>query len=102
MKVFQLNECDWYMAPTLDEAIEMSTRDSGLPRDEAADDDARECTPEEMGRLKFRDDDDTVRTFQEELDRRIAAGARTEMFASTECESVFRLSRRSGSARVFS
>lgn len=85
MKVFQLNDYEWYMAPTLEEAIDEAVRLTGLPRDEAADDDACEVTSEDMQRLRFKEDDGSVRTFAEELTRRISAGAKTELFASTEC-----------------
>jgi hypothetical protein len=88
MKVFRVNDCEWYMAPTLEEAVQKCMDDCKLPRDEAVDD-PRECTPEEMGRLTFMDDvynpeKSERRTFAEELARRIAAGKGTEMFATTE------------------
>jgi hypothetical protein len=81
MKVFKINKFDFYMAPTLEEAITQAMADSGLSRDEAINE-PRECTAEELQRLVYGDDDGNGRTFQEELDRRLAACARTEMFAS--------------------
>lgn len=83
MKVFKINECDWYMAETLEAAIQQAMEDTGLPRDEAVDN-PREEPPNRMQKLIYTDDDGTRRTFQEELARRVAAGAKAEMFASTE------------------
>ncbi len=83
MKVFQINDCDWYMAPTLEGAIQQAMSDSGLPRDEVCDS-PRELSEADMDDLTFTDDEGNRRTFTEELRRRLTAGARTEMFASTE------------------
>lgn len=87
MRVFKLNECDWYMAETLEQAIASYMLETGLPRDEAADE-PRELTAEEMQRLVFVDDDNHVnevrRSFAEELGRRLATDPRPQLFASTE------------------
>lgn len=85
MKVYRVNDCEWYMALTLDEAIAKAMEDSGLPRDEAADGDACEVSPDEMNRLIFVEDDDlTKRTFAEELALRVADGQPAQAFATTE------------------
>lgn len=83
MKVFKLNDCDWYMAETLEDAVKLVCNDTGLPPDEAADEPSEE-TPERMARLNFVDHDGSERTFAEELQRRVAAGKKPGMFASTE------------------
>ena len=85
MKVFRINDYEWYMANTLEEAIKLAMDLTGLPADEAAEDDAHEECEAEMNRMKFVDDDGvTRRTFAAELQRRIEAGLPTGPFASTE------------------
>ena len=88
MKVFAMNDCDWMAGETLEsvKALYMREYAGGLPEDEALDDPS-EVNEHEMGRLRFHDsencEDDS--TFQEELDRRIAAGEKFPcFFASTE------------------
>lgn len=83
MKVFSINDCDWYMANTLEEAILIAMADTGLPRDEATDDPC-ELTEAQMNKLMFTDDNGVKRTFAAELQRRIDAGKKCGMFASTE------------------
>lgn len=56
--------------------------DSGLSRDEVADEDACELTAAEMERHTYRDDDGTRRTFAEQL--ALEKGDKAQMFASTE------------------
>lgn len=83
MKVFRINDYEWYMAPTLQEAIQKSISDTRLPEDEATDD-PREITEEALNDLIFVDNDGNKRTFAEELQRRVALGRQTEIFASSE------------------
>jgi hypothetical protein len=92
-RVFKVNDCDWYIARTLEEAIATWVRDTGW-NDCDDFEDARELSEAELDRLKFIEDrelprEDWVRrTFREELDRRSASGAPEDrkpgMFASTE------------------
>lgn len=84
-KVFRLNDCDWWMATTLEEAIQAAMKETGLPRDEAADSNAGEVLYSQLERLVFRDDDGTRRSFKDELARRAGEDPRVQMFASTEC-----------------
>lgn len=90
LKVFSLNEDDYWMAESLSEAIDSYLHATGMTLSEAsiADDvevaDVVEVATESMQRLVFYDDDGTSRTFQEELDRRVAAGeTKPQCFAST-------------------
>lgn len=87
LKIFRVNDCEWYLAKNLQQAVELAMSDSELPEDEACDN-PREVTEEEMNRLKFIDDtyrqDSTSRTFAEELARQIANGAVPGPFATTE------------------
>jgi hypothetical protein len=55
IKVFRLNDCDWYAGTSLEECIEHYMKDMHLSREEAADADARELSEKDMQRLKFID-----------------------------------------------
>lgn len=95
-RVFKMNDCDWWLARTLDEARESYKHETGVDEDEA-----RELTDEEMARLTFVDVDDgerpigtSRRSFREELRQRVELRERLkakhgiepkpELFASTE------------------
>jgi hypothetical protein len=84
MKVFSLNDCDWWLAPDLDSAIAAAMRESGLDRDEAVNN-PQELSASDLGRLVFRDNDGSKRTFAEQLERELGRDATTvRLFASTE------------------
>lgn len=84
MKVFKLNDCDWYLANSLEEAIEVAMKDTGLPRDEVVDD-PYELDEEQMNTVMFDNQDGSKWPFAVELQNMIEAGiARPGMFASTE------------------
>ncbi len=84
MKVFQMNDCDWYVADTMEAAIQQCCEDSGLPRDEAIDD-PQELSDADLDRTIFVDEETGKRTFRAELDRLVAQGIhRPCLFASTE------------------
>ena len=91
MKVFRMNDCDWWMAETLEQAVndylKMTGSQSDLDRGEMLDDPA-ELTPHEMASHEFYPDEtqdpDKVISFSTELKYRIARGATSELFASTE------------------
>jgi hypothetical protein len=84
LKVFRMNDYEWWMATTLDEAKRLCMEYCELPEDEACDDPC-ELTEAEMQRLKYSDDDGrTVRTFAEQLARKIAGGAGPGPFAFSE------------------
>lgn len=85
MKLFKINDCDWWMAPTLEEAVEDAKGYYGDHPDMWED--ARELTDKEMDSTIYSDyetDPPNTRTFREELNLRIAAGAKIELFATTE------------------
>jgi hypothetical protein len=85
-RVFRLNECEWYMARTLEEAIAEYRSVMGLAEHEVASylDRPRELTDQELDRLQFCDYEQsppTRRSFREELAARAPA---PQFFASTE------------------
>lgn len=86
IKIFKLNDCDWYAANTLEEAIAQCAEDTGIPKEEVADD-AYEVGDHHLDELIFKDEDrpDEEITFRQELQRMIDAGTKfPAMFASTE------------------
>lgn len=92
LRVFRLNDCDWWAARTLEEAKADYQKCCGPMADEEAFDEPRELTDAELDRLKFHDRDDadriirkTIRTFREELRQQAHADPITpRMFACTE------------------
>jgi len=88
MRVFQINDYDWFMAETAEQArnaaIELYGSDDDdcvLPLNEI-----EEVSDSEMARLKINDEEDGMtRTFKEQVAKRIKEGAnKPEFFASTE------------------
>lgn len=99
MKIYQMNDCEWWMAESEEDAIRdialhygsgYGTDKVELVRDGYLNEDCpRELTNEEMDRLRFVDEmgnpESPKRSFREELRCRIEAGVtKPEMFASTE------------------
>ena len=86
MKVFAMNDWDWWAAETLEEAKGAYWREMGIEdADEDFLDDAHELDEEEMNHFQFNDDDGTKRSFREQLKNMIASGAKfPAFFASTE------------------
>ena len=90
VKVFRLNDCDWYAGSSLQECIEHCVKETGFAREDAADSDARELTDAEMERLKFIDGEPGDKaapriTFKERLAQMVAEGTTFPcFFASTE------------------
>jgi hypothetical protein len=85
MKVFRLNEYDWWLAPDLETAIQSAMKECGYNLEETVDIRAHELTWQEMGQLTFHHDDLGNMTFAEEFYQRIVGGiTEPEMFASTE------------------
>lgn len=82
-KVFRLNDCDWWMAESLEAAKADYTKETGLTEEDEPFDDPHELDEETMDTLIFVDDG-IKRTFREELARRIAIGDTLGMFATTE------------------
>lgn len=82
-RVWRLDESNWWLAPSLEEAVADAMRQTGLPRDEVCES-PRELKPDELRSLTFTDDDEVRRSFADELTRRRESGPRTELFASRE------------------
>ena len=98
-RVFKMDDCDWWMARTLEEARESYKHETGV--DDEAIEDARELTDAELDKLTFVDTDErerplrkSRRSFREELRQRVefhqrlkaeyGIEPRPELFASTE------------------
>lgn len=88
VKVFQLNDCEWWAGHDLESVMADYVKETGVPPDEAFED-PRELTDEEMEEgTHYGDPDhpeDPPRTFKEELQYMIDGGATFPcFFASTE------------------
>lgn len=85
IKVFKLDDCDWWAGENLADTIAEARKQCGPGCYDNAEEDAVGVSDEAMQTLKFVDEDGTTRTFAEELQRRIDAGAEfPSLFASTE------------------
>lgn len=106
MKVYVINDCDWYIARSLYEAVIAAMKDTGLPFEEACDNGLGEVSPDAMQHLVYIDEErnpepqppvDSLvdqgwpplikvqRTFAQQLDLEVARDPKTaRMFASTE------------------
>lgn len=89
MNIYQLNDCDWWVGPSID-ACKKDYADNYGDAD-SIDDGAHELSDEELDRLIFvdRDEDEREtgvrRTFREQLAVEIADGGEfPRLFASTE------------------
>lgn len=89
MKVFQMNDCDWMVGPSIEACIDAYKRD--YSDDPACTADARELDEDSMDKLTFIDTDENERptgekrTFREQLDIEISNGGPfPRLFASTE------------------
>jgi hypothetical protein len=52
LKIFQLNEYEWWTAETLEDALEVACEESGLSLEEVSDS-PTELTDDELDKLKF-------------------------------------------------
>ena len=92
MKIFKLNDCDWYAAEDMESAIQQIMHDTGNTREDCVDYSAHELTDEEMDRLRFMDDREgdpesagTSRSFREQLALMVERGETFPCpFATTE------------------
>lgn len=87
--VFRINDCDWWLARSAEEARADAARLYGCkPEDEEIDKDIPRLTEEQLEAHAFFPDADRGSksiTFAEELKNRItASNPRVEMFATTE------------------
>jgi hypothetical protein len=93
MKVWQIGDGDWWMAPTAAEALDAAGALYGLPPAELAEDGVHELSDADLERLTFFDDLSAgpgmrwavCRTFAEEFKRRMATDPTTQIFAASEC-----------------
>lgn len=91
MKIFRLNDCEWWMAETLEEAIAGYTEMMG-PSDDDYFDEAHEIPESDYDRLKFHGErrnergqmEEHISTFREEMNRLVALGKTSCYFATTE------------------
>ncbi len=67
MKVFRLNEMEWFAAENMEDAIREGLSLESCTREELVDGDAHELSKEEMERLIFHNEDGTKVTFAEHL-----------------------------------
>jgi hypothetical protein len=87
MRVFRVNDCDWWMAKDARQARDAAVSFYGNGQDDVyALDEIAEVSEEAMDRLKLGDEDDgKTRTFREQVAKRINDGVtKPEIFASTE------------------
>jgi hypothetical protein len=72
IKVFQLDDIEWWAGESLEACVAEGRRQCG---DDCYPDDGvqGEVSSEAMQRLRFVDEDGTFRTFAEELEKRVAA-----------------------------
>lgn len=87
IKIFAINDCDWWAGYDLESCIVAAMSETGMARDELLGwGEAHELTDEEMDTLKFVDDDGQQSTFREHLELSFRRdGAVPYFFASTEC-----------------
>lgn len=87
IRIFALNDCDWYAGADLESCIQDYLEMTSAAREDVIEN-PHELDDEAMDRLVFVDDtgDTTVRrSFREQLDRMIAEGVEfPNFFASTE------------------
>lgn len=92
MKIFKLNDCDWYAAKDMKSAIEQIMFDMSDTCEFCVDSSAHELTDDEMDSLKFVDYTEneessptTTRTFREQLVIMVERGDEFPcLFATTE------------------
>jgi hypothetical protein len=72
MKVFRLNDVEWWAGSSLEEVIEEATKITGVSREDLTDSDTRELTEKELDDLIFFNPVANVKiSFREELNRRV-------------------------------
>jgi hypothetical protein len=86
MKVFAMNDCEWWAAETLEEAKADYLKETGMKEADEPFDDPHELDAEAMDRLRFFDEDEKAkRSFREQLERMVSSGAEFPcLFATTE------------------
>ena len=84
IKVFQLNDCDWYAGATIKEAKECLMEATGMSADEAFEDE-HQLSWQAMRRLKFFDEDGEteIGNFQEVLNKMVKDKCKFPCFFAT-------------------
>lgn len=88
MRVFQLNDCEWWVGESAQACLDAALQEYGR---ETFDEVMEGHNPHEieipaLHKLQFNDDDGSKRSFAEQLQREIAEGGKfPRLFASTEC-----------------
>lgn len=93
MKVFEMDDCEWWRAPSLEDVIAARMSECGMTREEVVQDGCpRELTEAELNQLKYVDwnpDEEEPetgwpeRTFREQLNLEDEAGSPAGVFAAT-------------------
>jgi hypothetical protein len=87
IKVFKMNDCDYYAGETLKDCVEECARDSGESVHDILEEPVEELTLDELNDLTFIEDDEPEKfcSFRQHLDELIVEGAVfPRIFASTE------------------
>jgi len=92
VKVFQVNECEWWMGHNAEEVKSAYLKERDMTAKDAFDDSFHGLSPEEMEKLVYVDTTELDyggsvqrRSFKEELNRELEAGfSAPGFFASTE------------------
>lgn len=88
MKIFRVNECDWYAAEDFESAIKLYMEDAGISREDVDDGDPEEVSPADMNGLTYTDNEaepPIQRSFAEQLSIEMNDGKPfPRFFASTE------------------
>ncbi len=74
IRIFKMDDMEWWAGESLEVCIAEGRRQCGADCYPDNPNEQRELSDEEMRRLTFIDEDDSRRTFAEELARRIEAG----------------------------
>lgn len=88
LSVFQLDDYEWWVGESAQACLDAARQEYG---DETYDEMMEDSTPHELneaalGKLQFRDEDGSSRSFAEQLQHEIAEGGKfPRIFASTEC-----------------
>ena len=85
IKIFQVDDTEWYAAETQEEAIAEAMRLTGEDRAFYEEETQGEVSDEAMDRLHFIEEDGIKKTFRQKLDEMIRAGEKFPcIFAMTE------------------
>jgi hypothetical protein len=85
VKVFAMNDCEWWAAETLEQAKADYLKETGTEEADEPFDDPHELDEEAMDHLRFTDEDGTSRSFREQLEKMVSDGCEfPSFFATTE------------------